>query len=116
MPIRTRRLKESYEVGNGPVVLRIIIGEGQFGSSVVNLGTEEIASGGVAMLRVGDGPSLAGQRLKVASTVTDVQRSTNRTSITFELDGGPVPSSHELNREVDKEGGSVLYIATFDFV
>lgn len=114
MPIRIRRLKRSYDVGSGSVELRIVVGDGQLGSTVVELDGVEIASGVLAMLKLGKGKDLKGSKLAVATTVTDVQRSSNRTSVTYELSGGTSKEVHPMNAEVAKDGGSVLYLAKFD--
>lgn len=115
MAIIIRRLNRTYAVGRAPVVLRIVVGGGQFGSSVIRLDGQEIASGAIAMLLIGDGNDVRGSKLAVATTVTDVQRGTNRTSVTYELSGGPAADTHPLNADVDRDGGSVLYLAKFTF-
>jgi hypothetical protein len=116
MPIGVERLSGEYEVGKDLVVLRIFIGEGQFGSSAVLLGEGELASGSLAMVRVGEGVDLKGERLTITSTVTDVQRLTNLTSVTYVLSGGPRIEEHHMERDVEEEGGSVIYIAELDLV
>lgn len=115
MPIPIRRISRSYTVGSGPVRLRIAVGDGQFGSSVVKLDSDEIASGVLAMLLIGQGSDLRGSKLAVATTVTDVQRASNRTSVTYELSGGPSTDAHPMDADVEKDGGSVLYVAKFEF-
>ena len=115
MALTTRRLNRTYTVRKAPVILRIVIGDGQFGSSVVRLDGQEIASGAIAMLLLGDGAGLRGSKATVATTVTDVQRGTNRTSVTFELSGGLTTDVHPVNADADRDGGSVLYVARFTF-
>lgn len=115
MALVIRRLNRTYTVRKAPVILRIVVGDGQFGSSVVRLDGEEIASGAIAMLLVGDGAGLRGSKVAVATTVTDVQRNTNRTSMTYELSGGPTTDVHPVDANVDQDGGSVLYVARFTF-
>jgi hypothetical protein len=116
MAIGLEQITGEYEVDDGPVVLRIYIGEGQFGSSAVLLGEAELASGNLAMVRVGMGTWVRGQRLIITSTVTDVQRRHNRTSVTYELSGGKKTQKHKLEHEVDEGGGSVIYTAELNLV
>jgi len=113
MPIPIRRINRSYTVGRDPVELRIVVGDGQLGSSVVKLDGVEIASGILAMLRIGEGKDLKGSKLRVATAVTDVQRASNRTSVTYELSGGPTTDTHLLQADAEADGGSVFYVGTF---
>jgi hypothetical protein len=113
MPLLIRRLNRTYTVGRDPVVLRTIVGDGQFGSSVVALDGVEIASGAIAMLQIGPGKDVKGKTLSVKTTVTDVMRSSNHTSMTYELSGGPSTDTHPAEAEVRKDGDSVLYLARF---
>lgn len=115
MPIPIRRLNRPYTVGTSPVELRVVVGDGQFGSTVVRLDGVEIASGVLGMLQVGKGKDLRGSRLSVSTTVTDVQRSSNRTSVTYALSGGKSTDVHPMSVDVDTDGGSVLYIGRFTF-
>jgi hypothetical protein len=113
MPIPIRRIKRSYTVGSDFVELRVVVGDGQFGSTVIKLDGVEIASGILGMLKLGKGKDVRGSKLAVATTVTDVQRSSNRTSVTYELSGGPSTDVHLMDAEVENDGGSVLYIGRF---
>jgi hypothetical protein len=96
------------------VTLRLLMGEGQLGTSLVRLGDRDLASGAIAMVLVGKGPEVAGQQLRVATTVTDVQRFTNRTSVRYLLTGGTEEAEFEASGDVDSEGGSIHYVAKFD--
>jgi len=116
MPLVIRRINRPYTVGRGAVELRIVVGDGQLGSTVAKLDGVETASGILAMLRIGDGPDLKGSKLRVGTTVTDVQRGNNHTSVTYELSGGqPSPAPFPMDADADHSGGSVMYIATFTF-
>jgi len=113
---RTKRVQGEYRVGDGDVTLRITVGDGQIGTSLVRLDDQDVASGAIAMLVVGSGPALVGRRLRVATTVTDVQRLTNRTSMRYLLSGGPDDATFDAAAEVEEEGGSIHYAARFDFI
>lgn len=113
---RIARVQGEYQVGDGDVTLRIAVGEGQLGTSLVRLDGKELASGSLGMLLLGPGPALAGRRIRVATTVTDVQRLTNRTSVRYVLSGGPEEAAFDAKAEVEKEGDTVHYTARFDFV
>jgi hypothetical protein len=111
-----KRVQGEYRVGHADVTLRIVVGEGQIGTSLVRLDDRDIASGAIAMVRIGAGSELAGRRLRVATTVTDVQRLTNRTSVRYVLSGGPEDATFDAAAKVDEDGGSIHYAARFDFV
>jgi hypothetical protein len=113
---RVKRLQGQYRVGDGDVTLRIAVGDGQIGTSLVRLDDKELASGSLGMLLLGPGPALVGRRLRVATTVTDVQRLTNRTSVRYALSGGAEEARFDARADVAEEGGTVHYMARFDFV
>jgi hypothetical protein len=52
----------------------------------------------------------------VKTVVTDVNDKTNRTSVTYGLEGGPRPAEFSLEGTVAEEGDSIIYRVTFDFV
>ena len=106
--------REDFSVGSGPVTLRIVIGDAQLGTSLVLLDGEEIASGSIALLRLPAPADLVGKRLTIVTTVTDVQRMTNRTSVTYVLTGGAGDWEYRSAESVDEENASVVYKATFD--
>lgn len=113
---KIKRVRGTYAVGAGEVTLRIVVGEGQFGTSLVRLDTVDLASGTVAMVRIGAAPEIVGKQIAVSTTVTDVQRFTNRTAVQYVLSGGPEQSEFRASGEVDEEGGSIHYVARFDLV
>lgn len=110
---KRKTLTAAYPVATGPVTLRVMVGEGQLGSSLVTLGKTELASGAIAFLSLGSGALLRGKTLRVTTMVTDVQRMTNRTSVTYVLQGGPSDREYRLEQPVADQGDSVDYTATF---
>ena len=107
-------LRKTYAVSQGPLKLTIIIGDAQLGSSRVVLGDKELARGEIKDLPIGDGSVIAGKTLFIKSVVTDVNDKTNHTSITYVLRGGKEDKEYVLSEDVGKEGGSMIYRATFD--
>ena len=106
-------LNTEYEVGAGDVTLTVVIGEGQLGSSLVKVGEKQLTIGDVTKLKVGKGSAVAGKDLFIKTVVTDVNDKTDRTSVRYELKGGTVDKTFDLDATVDEEGGSVIYRATF---
>ena len=115
-------LSRQYKVVPGRNVdLTLNIGEGQRGRSLVMLDFTVLPfsmddDGNIASLQVGEGQSLVGKRLRVFSTVSDVNPSTNRTSITYRLNGGAVPLVCTLDFTVSQPGDKAEFVASFNFV
>jgi hypothetical protein len=108
------RLRDSYLTANADVKLSVTIGEGQRGFIEVLMNGAVLASGnGITKLSIGAGPNVAGNRLRVSSTVTDTNEMTNRTSVMYELEGGARDQSWVSEHTIDADGGSVDYDASF---
>ncbi len=108
--------KTTYGVGNGEVLLTVVIGEKQLGASLARLDGKVLAQGAIKKVKVGKGPGLAGSKLTMKTVVTDINDMTNRTSITIVLAGGTAPASHTLAIEVDENGDSAIYRSEVEFV
>jgi hypothetical protein len=108
------RLKDSYVVADDEVKLTVEIGEGQKGFVEVLLDGMPIGQGdGITDLPIGPGPKLGGRKLRVTSTVTDTNKDTNNTSVTYTLKGGRQTQSYHSRYEVEAPGGTVDYDAIF---
>jgi hypothetical protein len=101
----------AYTVGEGQVHLRVVIGEGQFGSTLVTAGSKVFDQARTFEGCIGLGAELRGKDLNIFSVVTDTNLQTNRTSVTYVLTGGPSPSHQTLAFSVEHEHDSVQYIA-----
>jgi hypothetical protein len=107
-------LKTMYEVADAEVTVTVTIGEGQLGSSRVRVGDREVTVGDVSKVKIGKGSAIAGKELFIKTVVADVNDQTNRTSVSYELKGGKVDKTFDLDATVDEEGGSAIYRATFE--
>ena len=105
-----------YEVAAGDVRLSVIIGDAQIGASIVKQGDREIARGVIVDVPVGPGPAIRGQPLLIKSVVTDVNDSTNHTSVTYALRGGKKDQQFLSAGTVDQNGDSIIYRAKFNLV
>jgi len=111
--MKTVSYESNYKVGEGDVQLEVIIGDGQFGSTLVMIGADELEQVHDFKRVLGKGPDLAGKIVSITSIVTDTNVQTNKTSVTYRLAGGPTPLEHTLAFTVDNERDSVDYEATF---
>lgn len=112
-------LETNYAVAGNDVTLSIDIGEGQLGDSVVRLQGKDITPKDTAHIRnlpIGGGAKLTGQALGIKTIVSDVNDSTNKTSVRYRLEGGKTPGQYELRADVAEEGDAVVYHVTIHFV
>jgi hypothetical protein len=99
------------------VILDIIIGDAQIGSSIVRLNQKEKGRGSkIHDLIIGKGSVLKNKALLIKSIVTDVSDSTNQTSITYVLKGGVRNQEFTSSGTVEKNGDAIIYRAKFNFV
>lgn len=115
-PKRPPLFKTTYKVASTDVLVTVIIGEQQLGTSIARLDGKVLKEGAIKKLRVGKGPALVGAKLTIKSVVTDSNDMTNRTSTTINLEGGAVPAEHTLTVDVDDNGDSAIYRTEVEFV
>jgi hypothetical protein len=116
MSVKSVKLETDYEVGDAPVRISILIGDGQFGTSVMWVGEHIFGPGDIEDVVLGTGPDLIGETLVIKSNVTDINDQTNHTSVTYDLDGGMAAARHVVEAIVDEEGDSVIYRTRIRFV
>jgi hypothetical protein len=105
--------EQDYIVSDGRVRLTVIVGERQFGSSMVFLDDELMANGDIDELPIGNGGKLNGRTLVVYTLVTDIRDNTDEMSVTWILTGG----GHKLNETETgapaKKFGSQMFKGVF---
>jgi hypothetical protein len=105
-----------HEVGEPQNRLSVVVGDAQIGASIVKLGKKTLGTGTITDLVLGAGPALRGKPLYVKSAVTDVNDSTNHTSLTYRFRSGSAIREYVSMASVDVEGDSVIYRAKFNLV
>ncbi|MEW5925778.1 MAG: hypothetical protein AB1746_17495 [Candidatus Zixiibacteriota bacterium] len=108
------RVKPSSEIK-----LVITIGHGQDSFSTVYLEGDKIVSEKRRSFEVVlpvPGKDLKGKMLFCSTTVIDIVKETNLTSVAYELSGGKQDFKQSLEESVDKEHGVKHYVATFLFI
>jgi hypothetical protein len=114
MPAKVKT-DDTYEVAAGDVLLSLSIGEGQFGTSDVFVGSAKVVrtSGPIGNLRLGPGPAIKGKRLLVRSVVTDVSTMTNKMSVSYRLSGGKAQKAVVAKGGVTSQGASLTFETSF---
>ena len=108
------RLRDSYTTATDPVLLTVIAGEGQKAFIEARMDGNVITSGsGIVAFPLGNGPDIAGKKLRIATTVTDTNAGTNDTDVTYTLTGGAAAKSVMSSHTVDNPGETVFYDAAF---
>lgn len=106
---------DTYTVQDGETVfLTLDIGEGQTGYSTAMIGSRKVASRRrIKQLELGDGADLRGKVLVTTTTVVDLQRDHDRTSVTLTLTDGTTLVRPQ-SQDADASGVVVyLFVVTF---
>ena len=103
-------------VSDGAVRLTVVVGERQFGSSIVFVDDEEIANGEIEDLSLGDGGKLEGRTLSVYTIVTDVRSDTDDMAVTWILVGGGHRLTSTATGTPARKLGSQMFKGVFHFV
>ena len=114
--MKTVNLETDYEVAETDVILTVVVGDAQIGASVVKLNTKTLGMGEIAKLLVGSGPKVRRKNLYIKTAVTDVNDSTDHTSLTYRLGGGKNDREFISSATVDQDGDSIVYRAKFHLV
>ena len=107
--------EQDYVVSDGAIRLTVVVGERQFGSSMVFLDDELIANGVVEDLPLGSGKRLDGRTAAIYTLVTDVRDNTDDMAVTWIVIGGAHQSSHTETGRPAKKFGSQMFKAVFHF-
>jgi hypothetical protein len=101
---------------NDPVTLRVVIGDEQSGgTTVVMNGVEKQVTTGT--LTLGTGGELLDVQVHCITTVKDINRQTNRTDVTYFLNGGPEGEvGFPFTVSAAEDGGYTRYLVDFAFL
>lgn len=119
--VENTTLDTLYIVDNSDrdITIEIRVGmEEQTGLLTVRLNDETIVqnhSGNFPETVLGTNSSLSGKQLTVVATIADTSRTTNFTSLTICLSGGPLNHDFPLFKTVDNEGESADYLCLIEF-
>jgi hypothetical protein len=113
MPRKPVLHEDDYLTADGQVRLTVLVGERQFGTSVVFVDEKAIANGDIDGLELGEGAKLRGTDLVVYTMVTDVRNNTDDVSVTWVLTGGDHRVSATETGRVAKNFGSQVFKGVF---
>lgn len=115
MPRKAIALEKDYPVSREQVRLTVMVGDRQFGSSMVFLDDELVANGDIDELALGKGADLAGRTATVYTVVTDIRDKKNDMSVSWIITGGRKTLSIEKSGSAPKGFGSQMFRAEFRF-
>ena len=98
---------------NDIIKLTLVVGEGQYGSSAFKNFNGQIEAGAILNRILGSAGSIKGKKLIITTTVTDTNPDTNRTSVSYQLNGKNVDT---LEYEVEQDNGTLVYYTTLNFI
>ena len=108
--------EQDYVVAGGQVRLSVIVGERQFGTSMVFIDDEAVANGLVEELILGSGDDLTGSTAVIYTMVTDVRNNTDEMSVTWIIAGGSYRVQATATGAAPKKFGSQMFKGVFHFV
>ena len=107
--------EQDYIVANGQVRLSIVVGERQFGSSIVFIDDEQVANGIVEELILGEGEALEGSTAFIYTLVTDIRDNSDEMSVTWIITGGAHRVTATATGIPAKKFGSQMFKGVFHF-
>ena len=108
--------EQDYVVSDGPIRLTVVVGERQFGSSIVFVDNDEIGNGDIEDVQLGDGDKLEGKTLVIYTVVTDIRSDSDDMSVTWILIGGGHRLTATETGQAAKKFGSQMFKGVFRFV
>lgn len=115
MPQKAIAYEQEYAVGKAQVRLTVVVGDRQYGSSMVFLDDDLLANGDIEGLPIGAGPDLEGRTAAVYTVVTDIRDRKSEMSVTWILTGGRKSMTVEKKGTASKSFGSQMFKAVFQF-
>lgn len=115
MPRKAVVHEDEYSVEDGPVRLTVVVGERQYGTSIVFLDGEALANGDIDELPLGPGSKIHGKTAEVYTMVTDIRDNTNEMSVSWILTGGRKRIVATESASSPKNFGSQMFKGVFHF-
>ena len=116
MPRKPVSVEAEYTLGDEIVRLTVMVGDRQYGTSMVFLDDELVANGDIDEIPLGAGSDLDGKTVSVYTVVTDVRDRKADMSVTWILTGGKKRLKVEEDGSAPKSFGSQMFKAVFDLV
>ena len=105
--------EQDYIVSDGRIRVSVVVGQRQFGSSMVFLDEEIVANGIVEDLPIGNGKKLEGKTVSIYTLVTDIRENTDEMSVTWILTGGASRAVVTADGTPAKKFGSQMFKGVF---
>lgn len=115
MPGKAAVHEVDYAIAGGIVRLSVVVGERQYGTSMVFLDDEAASNGDIDELPLGSGSKLDGKTAEVYTMVTDIRENTDEMSVTWILTGGRRRLIATEIASAPKNFGSQMFKGIFHF-
>ncbi|HEU4884886.1 MAG TPA: hypothetical protein VFT45_21690 [Longimicrobium sp.] len=102
----------TYPIGDGPVTLEVLIGEGQKGRIAVLLNGAEVARGDGHVRKI-LGAQLDGAVVEIFSVVSHTNPQSTRISVTHTWSGGPAPQQDVDSGDFATDGDPAFVEPTY---
>lgn len=116
MPRKPISVEAEYTLADDIVRLTVMVGDRQYGSSMVFLDDELLANGDIDEIPLGRGRDLDGKTLAIYTVVTDVRDRKAEMSVAWILTGGMKRLKLEETGAAPKSFGSQMFKAVFELV
>jgi hypothetical protein len=116
VPRKPIAVEDKYPVSDGEVRLSVLVGDRQYGTSMVFVDHELVANGDIDGIPLGRGPDLTGKAVSIYTVVTDVRNKKTEMSVTWVLTGGQKQLTVEREATTSKGFGSQMFKAVFEFI
>lgn len=115
MPKKAVIHEADYVIASGIVRLSVVVGEKQFGTSMVFLDDKAISNGTIEGLALGNGADLEGLTAEVYTMVTDTSSATDEMVVTWTLTGGKKKLVAKEHASPPADFGSQMFKGIFHF-
>lgn len=115
MPRKAVVHEDDYPVADGVVRVTVVVGERQYGTSLLVLDDDVISNGDIEEIPLGAGPKIDGMTATVYTMVTDIRDNTDDMSVSWILTGGKKKLVATEAAAPPKEFGSQMFKGIFHF-
>lgn len=108
-------IKETYQVGTGNLELSLVVGNGQYHNTMVELDSELLFWGRFSKMNIGNSSDCKNKQLFMEINATDTNANTDKVPVTIRLKDQGNDQQYEYEESVNGNGGSILFNVYINF-